>query len=224
MQAFDPLAQARVTRSISSTVVVPSSTRAIPALRRVFMPCAWARARNSWTGAPRTIRSAVPAGAQERPEGRTLGCGRVERPSVVPWRKTRLATRPSRTSGSAPPVALGRLIESANGQLLYQLAHPRPAPSFAPKSSPARAGRPSVAVARRAARGPRRPGAARRPAALMRRAIEIDVPPGSRCDGRRLVSVYTGGQRLRDLRDRLRLSEPPGLPPPHGFSDLATAR
>jgi len=49
----------------------------------------------------------------------------------------------------------------------------------------------------------------------MKRVFEVDVLLCSRCGGRRrLVAVYPGGQRLRDLLDRLRLSPPPGLPPP----------
>ena len=38
-----------------------------------------------------------------------------------------------------------------------------------------------------------------------------------------IVAVYSGGQRLRDLLDRLGLSPPPGLPPPQRSSDLAAA-
>ena len=49
-----------------------------------------------------------------------------------------------------------------------------------------------------------------------------------RCRGcgarRRSVTVYPGGQRLRDPLDRLGLAEPPGLPPPQGFPDLDTAK
>ena len=42
----------------------------------------------------------------------------------------------------------------------------------------------------------------------------------SRCGGRcRIGAVYAGGQRLRDLLDRLGLSPPPGLPPPQRSSD-----
>ena len=56
-------------------------------------------------------------------------------------------------------------------------------------------------------------------AALMRRVFAVDVLLCSRCGGRRrIVAVYPGGQRLRDLLDRLGLSQPPGLPPPQGFS------
>ena len=70
--------------------------------------------------------------------------------------------------------------------------------------------------------GPRK---ARRVAwALMRRVFEVDVLLCSRCGSRRrVVAVYFGGPRLRDLLDRIGLSQPPGLPPPQGFSDLAAA-
>ena len=50
---------------------------------------------------------------------------------------------------------------------------------------------------------------------MMKRVFEIDVLLCPRCGGRRrIVAVYPGGQRLRDLRDRLGLSEPPatGVP------------
>jgi hypothetical protein len=160
----------------------------------------------------------------------------------------------SRFGPPTDTLALDRLIKSANGQLLYQLAHPRRdgathllldplepieklcallpptvsaapvsrragprAPSFAPKSAPARSSSPSVAVARRPAGGPRRPGATRRPAALMRRVFAIDVllcsqlcrpPPGerlhlwaeaARCPGPRRRPSHTRPSR----RDRL---------------------
>ena len=70
--------------------------------------------------------------------------------------------------------------------------------------------------------GPRK---ARRVAwALMRRVFEVDVLLCSRCGGRRrVVAVYSRGQRLRDLLDQLGLSPPPGLPPSQGFADLAAA-
>ena len=43
----------------------------------------------------------------------------------------------------------------------------------------------------------------------MKRVFEIDVLLCPRCGGRRrIVAVYPGGQRLRDLLDRLGLSEP----------------
>jgi hypothetical protein len=62
-------------------------------------------------------------------------------------------------------------------------------------------------------------------AALMRRVFEVDVLLCSRCGGRRRsVAVSPGGQRLRDLLDRLGLSQPPGLPPPQGFPDLDAAK
>jgi hypothetical protein len=52
--------------------------------------------------------------------------------------------------------------------------------------------------------------------------FEVHVLLCSRCGGRRrIVAVYSGGQRLRDLLDRLGLSPPLGLPPPQGFSDLS---
>ena len=51
----------------------------------------------------------------------------------------------------------------------------------------------------------------------MKRVFEVDVLLCSRCGGgRRVVAVYSGGPRLRDLLDRLGLSPPPGLPP-QGF-------
>ena len=70
--------------------------------------------------------------------------------------------------------------------------------------------------------GPRK---ARRVAwALMRRVFEVDVLLCSRCGGRRrVVAVYPGGPRLRDLLDRLELSQPPGLPPPQGVSAFDSA-
>jgi hypothetical protein len=47
-------------------------------------------------------------------------------------------------------------------------------------------------------------------AALMKRVFELDVLLCGRCGGRRrIVGVYTGGQRLRDLLERLGLSDPP---------------
>jgi hypothetical protein len=55
--------------------------------------------------------------------------------------------------------------------------------------------------------------------------FEVDVLLCSRCGGRRrIVAVYPGGQRLRDLLDRLGLSQPPGLPPPQGFPDPDAAK
>jgi Putative transposase len=52
-------------------------------------------------------------------------------------------------------------------------------------------------------------------AALMRRVFEIDVLLCRCCGGRRrIVAVYPGGPRLRELLDRLGLSQPPGRPPP----------
>jgi hypothetical protein len=43
----------------------------------------------------------------------------------------------------------------------------------------------------------------------MKRVFEIDVLLCPRCGGRRrIVAGYTGGQRLRDLLDRLGLSAP----------------
>ena len=45
-------------------------------------------------------------------------------------------------------------------------------------------------------------------AALMRRVFEVDVLLCPRCGGRRrIVAVYPGGQRLRELLDRLGLSD-----------------
>lgn len=69
------------------------------------------------------------------------------------------------------------------------------------------------------------PGAGRRPwAALMKWVLEIDVLLCSRRGGRRrVVAPYPAGQKLRDLLDRLALSQPPGLPPPQGFPDLDAA-
>jgi hypothetical protein len=47
-------------------------------------------------------------------------------------------------------------------------------------------------------------------AALMKRVFAIDVLLCTRCGGRRrIVAGYTGGQRLRDLLDRLGLCAPP---------------
>ena len=46
-----------------------------------------------------------------------------------------------------------------------------------------------------------------------------------RCGGRRrIVAVYPGGPRLRDLLDRLGLSPPPDRPPPQRGPALDTAR
>jgi hypothetical protein len=61
-------------------------------------------------------------------------------------------------------------------------------------------------------------------AALMKRVFAIDVLLCSRCGGRRrVVALYSGGSRLRDLLDRLELSQPPGLPPPQGVSAFDSA-
>jgi hypothetical protein len=59
--------------------------------------------------------------------------------------------------------------------------------------------------------GPPSPGAGRLSwAALMRRVFAVDVLLCPRCGGRRrLVAVYPGGQRLRELLDRLELSDSP---------------
>jgi hypothetical protein len=58
----------------------------------------------------------------------------------------------------------------------------------------------------------------------MKRVCEIDVLLCNRCGGRRrVVAVYPGGPRLRDLLDRLELSQPPGLPPPPEFPALDAA-
>ena len=44
----------------------------------------------------------------------------------------------------------------------------------------------------------------------MRRVFEVDVLVCPRCGGRRrIVAVYPGGQRLRELLDRLGLSDSP---------------
>jgi hypothetical protein len=44
----------------------------------------------------------------------------------------------------------------------------------------------------------------------MKRMFELDVLRCPRCGGRRrIVGVYPGGQRLRDLLDRLALSDLP---------------
>ena len=59
----------------------------------------------------------------------------------------------------------------------------------------------------------------------MRRVFAIDVLLCRRGGGRRrIVAVYPGGQTLRDLLDRLGLSEPSGLSPPQGFPDPYTAK
>jgi hypothetical protein len=51
----------------------------------------------------------------------------------------------------------------------------------------------------------------------MRRVFEVDVLLCARCGGRRrIVAVYPGGQRLRDLLDGLGLSPPPGVLVPKG--------
>ena len=61
-------------------------------------------------------------------------------------------------------------------------------------------------------------------AARMRRVLEVAVLRCRRCGGRRrIVAVYPGGQRLRDLLDRLGLSQPPARPPPLGFPELDAA-
>jgi hypothetical protein len=75
---------------------------------------------------------------------------------------------------------------------------------------------------------PQRPPASRAGrlswAALMRRVFEVDVLRCSRCGGRhRIVAVYPGGRRLRELLNRLGLSPPPGLPPPRGVPAFHTA-
>ncbi|OFV85340.1 MAG: hypothetical protein A2W26_06970 [Acidobacteria bacterium RBG_16_64_8] len=56
-------------------------------------------------------------------------------------------------------------------------------------------------------------------ATLMKRVFALDVLLCPRCGGRRrMVGVYPGGQRLRDLLERLRLGErySPPAPEPSG--------
>jgi hypothetical protein len=61
-------------------------------------------------------------------------------------------------------------------------------------------------------------------AALLRRVFAIDVLLCPHCGGRRrIVAVYPGGPRLRDLLDRLGLSPPPDRPPPQRGLALDTA-
>ena len=151
-----------------------------------------------------------------------------------------------------PPLALDRLTESPNGQLLYELPHPWrdgathllldpielieklcvliPPPRFhllrfhgvlapharlraeviPPSSQTAEL---SGAHAHAPPAGPSSPAAGPGPlswAALMARVFELDVLRCTRCGGRRrLVAVYPGGQRLRDLLERLGLGAPP---------------
>ena len=60
-------------------------------------------------------------------------------------------------------------------------------------------------------------------AALLKRVFALDLLRCGRGGGRRrVVAVYSGGPRLRDLLDRLQLSAPPGLPPPSGLAALLT--
>ena len=56
-------------------------------------------------------------------------------------------------------------------------------------------------------------------AALMKRVFALDVLLCPRCGGRRrIVGVYSGGQRLRDLLERLRLGDRSSRPAPEPSS------
>ena len=138
-----------------------------------------------------------------------------------------------------PPLALDPLTESPNGQLTYQLPHPRrpppPPPPLSPAPVPWRPGPPlptplrSPPLSRRAPEpcgGPQRPGpvgAGDSPpracgagrlswAALMKRVFAIDVLLCPRCGGRRRVPRRAEATRISWTGSGSAHPRPPGHP------------